>query len=183
MSTRLSPALKTLWAFLVFGIVLSRLALAERTVQARMVGFGIGAVGLAEGISIVLMPALAAVEPALAPLATTEPVPPMPLYMLAGLGMASIVIGVCLRVAPWAAKVGLLGVVTPAGRQTLTLYIAHVLIGMGALDALGMLGGQSLGVSVGASVVFCALATVYAWLWARVFKRGPIEAAMRAIAG
>jgi uncharacterized membrane protein YeiB len=80
-------------------------------------------------------------------------------------------------------RLNLLQMTPPAGRQTLTLYVAHIVLGMGTLEALGMLGGQSLAQSVTASVAFCALATLYAWVWARWFKRGPIEALMRKTAG
>jgi uncharacterized membrane protein YeiB len=78
---------------------------------------------------------------------------------------------------------GVLRVLLPAGRQTLTLYIAHILVGMGTLEALGMLGGQTVTQAVGASLLFCFVATVYALIWARWFKRGPIEAVMRKLAG
>lgn len=54
---------------------------------------------------------------------------------------------------------------------------------MGTLEALGMFGGQTVTQTVGASVLFCIATTVYALIWARWFKRGPIEAAMRKIAG
>ena len=71
----------------------------------------------------------------------------------------------------------------PAGRQTLTLYIAHILIGMGILEAAGLLGGQSPERAVLAAAVFCLAAMVYAYVWSRAFKRGPIEFLMRKLAG
>ena len=94
-----------------------------------------------------------------------------------------MVVGACLIAENAMKKSGVLDVLAPAGRQTLTLYIAHILIGMGTLEAMGMLGDQTLRHSVQASLIFCAGATVYAYLWAKVFKRGPIEAAMRKLAG
>jgi uncharacterized membrane protein YeiB len=54
---------------------------------------------------------------------------------------------------------------------------------MGTLEAFGMLGGQTIGQAVGASALFCLAATVYALIWARWAKRGPIEAVMRKLAG
>lgn len=54
---------------------------------------------------------------------------------------------------------------------------------MGTLEALGMLGGQALAPAVTAAGLFCTVAVIYAWTWSRVFKRGPIEAVMRRIAG
>lgn len=169
--------------FLLFGITLSRISLAERVTQIRLIVGGAVAFGLAEGLSALLMPQIASIDPELASLFTTEPVPPMPLYILAGVGAACVVIGACLLIADRFAAMGVMRIFVPAGRQTLTLYIAHILIGMGTLEALGMLGGQSVAQAVWASLLFCIAATIYALIWARFFKRGPIEALMRKVAG
>lgn len=169
--------------FMLFGLVLSRLDLASVRVQRLLMLGGGVAIAAAAGVSRLLMPWADAIEPELASLFTTAPVPAMPLYTLAGLGTASLVIGACLSLSEFAQRWGVLGIVAPAGRQTLTLYIAHILIGMGTLEAMGRLGGQSVAQAVVASLVFCGLATLYAWFWSRRFKRGPIEAVMRRLAG
>ncbi|WP_323035696.1 DUF418 domain-containing protein [Pararhodobacter sp.] len=169
--------------FMLFGIILSRQALGEGAIQRRLLLGGGLAMAAAWGLSMVLTPIATAIDPELAALVTTSPVPPMPLYTLAGSGAASLTIGACLLLSDAAARWGVLRVITPAGRQTLTLYIAQILLGMGTLEALGRLGGQSVGQAVTAALLFCALATGYAWLWSRRFKRGPIEAVMRALAG
>ncbi|MBO9441425.1 DUF418 domain-containing protein [Phaeobacter italicus] len=169
--------------FLVFGVLLSRQALAERAVQLWLVLGGVLAVALAEAGSRMLAPVLASIDPELAVLAGTDPVPATVFYFVAGCGAAAAVVGACLLLAGPLARVGLVSLLVPAGRQTLTLYIAHIVLGMGALEALGLLGGRSVQEALMAALVFCAVATVYAVLWARLFKRGPIEAAMRRIAG
>ncbi|MFK7888144.1 MAG: DUF418 domain-containing protein [Gammaproteobacteria bacterium] len=132
--------------------------------------------------SVILGQQLHALDPELAILATTSPVPPMPLYMLAGSGAAALVIGLCLRSADWLDRMGVLKVVTPAGRQALSLYVAHILLGMGSLEALGMLGTQSAGGALMAALMFCLLAVVYARLWTKISDRGPLESIMRRIA-
>lgn len=169
--------------FLLFGIVLGRAKLSQTATQHRLILFGVIAVAIAEGLGTYMTGVLFAIDPELGVFATTEPVPPMPLYMLAGVGAGTATIGICLRFSAWFERNGILRVVTPAGRQTLTLYIAHILIGMGTLEAFGLLGGQSLSASVAAALLFCTIAVVYACVWSRFFKRGPIEAAMRKIAG
>ena len=169
--------------FLLFGVIISRLTLSEQRTQHRLIGFGLVAFLLAELIAMLLTPIFSGPYLELASLVTTEPVPPMPLYTVAGLGVASIVIGLCLRFSEVFRKSGLLAVITPAGRQTLTLYIAHILIGMGILEELDMLGNQTVEASLKASLMFCLSATIYALLWARIFKRGPIEVMMRKLAG
>lgn len=169
--------------FLVFGIMLARVTLEGRKTQLRLVLWGAGAFALAEGTSRLLTANLAPIAPELAQLVTTEPVPPMPLYMLAGLGAACVVTGLCLLVSDRFRQWGILRVVVPAGRQTLTLYIAHILVGMGTLEAMGLLGGQSITAAVVAAALFCGGATIYALIWSRWFKRGPVEAMMRRLAG
>ena len=96
-----------------------------------------------------------------------------------GLGCASIAIGACLRLAdrwpagPWR---GLL----PAGRMTLTLYLAHILIGMGLLEALGALdGSRSLREVAVAAALYVIIASLAAWAWSRKAAQGPVEWVMR----
>ncbi len=163
--------------FLVFGIFLSRLELSTRAVQLRLVAGGAAAILCAEALSVMLTPYLGV------DLASTQPIPPMPLYSLAGLGAASLVVGLCLIVSARSGSVPILKLVGPAGRQTLTLYIAHILIGMGTLEAMGLLGGQTVQSAVIAALVFCLASTIYAFLWAKWFTRGPVEALMRKITG
>ncbi len=169
--------------FLLFGIILSRTPLSDRSTQVKLVVGGLAAIAIAELSSFLLVAPLSQIDPELAMLVTTAPVPPMPLYMLAGIGASSIVVGLCLMIEGRLRDMGVLRVLLPAGRQTLTLYIAHIVIGMGTLEALDMLGGQTVSKAIGAALLFCFVATVYAMIWARWFKRGPIEAAMRKLAG
>ena len=103
----------------------------------------------------------------------------MPLYMVAGGSAACMVIGVCLLITPALKSAGILNIFQAAGRQTLTLYIAHIVIGMGALEAFGMIGGQTGRAALTAAMLFCVLATAYATIWSQTFKRGPLEGLMR----
>lgn len=169
--------------FLLFGVVLGRLVLARRATQGMLILGGVVALAMAEFSSVGLTALLVPYDAQLALLVSTKPVPPMALYMLAGMGGASIVVGLCLMLAGPLARIGVLDVLAPAGRQTLTLYLAHILVGMGVLEALGMIGGQSIAQAVVASAIFCGFVTIYAFFWARKFRRGPVEALMRRLAG
>ncbi|MBN7777407.1 DUF418 domain-containing protein [Nitratireductor aquimarinus] len=169
--------------FLLFGVILSRLDLGERRVRNALALGGLAAFLLAEVLAARLQPLLGAIDPELAYLVATGPVPPMPLYTLAGMGVASLVIGLCLSLAERPAMAPVMRAVVPAGRQTLTLYIAHIVVGMGALEALGMLGGQTPGAAVLAALIFCAASAVFAFVWSHAFKRGPVETLMRWVAG
>lgn len=170
-------------AFLLFGMLLARTALAARAVQWWLCLGGAVAITLAELGSALLSPWLAAIDPELLDLATTSPLPPMPLYLLAGMGSASLLIGSCLLLRNRLARSGLLTLFIPAGRQTLTLYIAHILLGMLVLDSLGLTDDQPVWLATLAALLFCSLAVLYAHLWSRYFKRGPLETLMRKLAG
>lgn len=171
-------------SFLLYGIWLGRLPyLSTRQTQYKLLASGTVMVVLAEGTSTFLSPILAGIHPELADLSATSPVPPGPLYILAGCGVASVLISLCLLVEDWLKDRDLLGWFTPAGRQTLTLYIAHILLGMGTMEAMDLLGGQSISSALIASAIFCALSALYAVWWNRTFQRGPLEMLMRKIAG
>ena len=170
-------------AFLLYGVILGRLSLGEKRIHMRMIVGGALIVVVAETTGRVLQPTLASIDPELIYFATTAPIPPMPLYVLSGIGTATAVIGLCMSSAEWLSRKGVLEIANPAGRQTLTLYVAHIIIGMGTLEALGMIGGQSIQAATLAAAVFCLLTIVYAYYWSRSFKRGPIETLMRKIAG
>ena len=170
-------------SFMLFGMVLSRLPLEKHSTQWLLLTGGLAAVATAEFTAGQLRPLLSAIDPQLADLATTAALPPTPLYVVAGMGVASLVISLCLLASPWLARSGMLTVFAPAGRQTLTLYIGHIIVGMGVLEAFNLLGGQSASTALLAALIFCLVSTLYALLWSRHFKRGPIEFLMRKLAG
>lgn len=170
-------------AFLLFGILLAKSDLSKPRTQRLLIAGGLAVWLAAEALSWTLQSRLTGEWFELFDLVGTSPVPPAPLYMLAGGGFASAVIGLCLVLAAPLKAIGVLDAVTPAGRQTLTLYIAHILLGMGTLEALGMLGGQSAEAAFAAAVLFCLGAAMFAWMWSRRWKRGPMEMLMRRLAG
>ncbi|MGH0004242.1 DUF418 domain-containing protein [Pseudovibrio ascidiaceicola] len=169
--------------FLLFGVMLSRSNLSSTKTQDALMFGGLLVFLLVNAVSAYLQPLIAMVEPELVDLVTTNPIPPMPFYLMAGTSVASMVVGICLRAAPLLKDLGVLTVLNPAGRQTLTLYLAHILLGMGVMEELGLLGGQTTQTAFLASGIFCTLCVIYAFIWSRYFKRGPIEALMRKVAG
>ncbi len=174
--------------FLLLGILLARLPLDQppRVQGGAMMVVGLVAIATAEGgLAAGLRAAFGGdLDPDLAEVLTTGAVPATPLYTLAGSGFAACLIGACLWLANRPVMAPVLGVVTPAGRQALTLYLAHILVGgMVTLEALGLLGGQSIGTALSAAGLFCLASLLYAWAWSRKFKRGPVEALMRRLAG
>tara|TARA_B100001778_G_C18518907_1_gene597837 strand:+ start:92 stop:1174 length:1083 start_codon:yes stop_codon:yes gene_type:complete len=165
--------------FFLFGIVLSRIELSKRSVQLFLATGGGVLMLFSEGVSAFLQPVFLAIDPEAVFLISTDPVPPTPFYSLVGMGAASMMIGLCALSSDWLKSVGIMKLIAPAGRQTLTLYIAHILIGMGVLEAFGMLENQTIGAAFISALIFSLLATIYAFVWMRFFKQGPIEILMR----
>lgn len=167
------------FAFVLFGIWLSRQDLRARTTQIQLLTAGWVVFGLVVALASYFTAIVAPIDAEAAILFTTAPVPPMPLYMLAGASFACGIIGLCLLLEDRLRNLGILPILTRPGRQTLTLYIAHILLGMTTLGALGLLGGQSQQITLLAAAIFCVLATLFAVLWAGRFRRGPLEGLMR----
>lgn len=170
-------------AFILFGIWISRLDLHQRAIQSRLFGFGALVFAATTAVSVFLTNAIATGDGEVAVLFATAPIPPMPLFIFAGGSAAATVTGFCLLIEPKLGRMRLLGPLAAPGRQTLSLYIAHIFLGMGTLEALNMLGGESHAQAAYASAIFCGLALVYAAIWHRFFKRGPLETLMRRLAG
>ena len=68
------------------------------------------------------------------------------------------------------------------GQLALTLYIAHLVIGMGLLKALGVLD-KTLPYAIGSALIFCVCAVIFSHFWTKRFSRGPLEWGMRRITG
>jgi uncharacterized membrane protein YeiB len=113
---------------------------------------------------------------------SVEPIPPLPLYLAAGAGTAVLVIIGSIWIGNRVSTL-LTEPLLSTGQLALTIYVAHVLVGMGILEAMGRLEDQTLGWAVWTSVLFSAAAILFSWLWRRRFARGPLEALMRRVAG
>ena len=167
-------------AFVFFGVLIGRIEFTQAHVQKRMVAWGLGVTILAELTRYALVVATAD-TPELQPLFGSEPMPPTPLYMLSGGATATAVIGACLTISARQYTTLWMRALVHTGQLALTLYIAHVFIGLGTLEALGLLGDQSRALAITASGVFCVLACGAATLWRAHYSEGPAEWLMRRI--
>jgi uncharacterized protein len=112
----------------------------------------------------------------------TESMPALPLFLFASGGIAVAVIALSVRLAEtWPSR--LWRPVAATGQMALTWYFAHIVLGLGTVVALGLVASQPLSVAAGCGAAFFALAVLVSWLWKMVFRHGPLEWAMRKIAG
>ncbi|MEX0350398.1 MAG: DUF418 domain-containing protein [Paracoccaceae bacterium] len=163
-------------AFLLIGMAIGHAKLNTVCIQHRLILWGLAA------SLVALIPQYLTQDPELAAYLGTESIPPGPFYILAGTGTACVTIGLTLKLWPVIERARIGRFLTAPGRQALTLYVAHILIGMGVLDELGLLDGSLTAPQITLiALVFCALCSVYAVMWQKIFPRGPLEGLMRRI--
>jgi uncharacterized protein len=169
-------------AFLLVGMWLGRRDVHDLAAWRRLALCGIATAALAETTSWLLVRAASSHldQADAAAVFGTAPMPPMPFYMLAATATAVAVIALSVLAARRHAVACWLKPLVATGQLALTLYVAHVVIGIVPLEALGFLEGRrSVTFSVGWASAFCTGAILFADLWRRRFARGPLEMLMR----
>ena len=166
------------FGFFLLGMTLAQFDLHNPAMHRRLIWMGGGMLALAMVMSSWLSGQLVD-QPDLAILVSTVPIPPTPLYVLAGAGAACLIIGLSLAGQSYGVFRRIEAIVAPAGRQTLTLYMAHILLGMPLLITLQPSGLRPETYAALASLGFILLALLYAHSWKRKFSKGPLEMLMR----
>jgi uncharacterized protein len=121
----------------------------------------------------------------LIPFFGTNPMPPMPLYMINGMATAVLVISGCILIAKKYPENKIIRALNSTGQLALTFYVAHVVIGMGLIEILlpHQLGTYSIEFSLLYALVFSLLCFAFSIVWLRYKKAGPLEWVMRKICG
>ncbi|HHL42090.1 MAG TPA: DUF418 domain-containing protein [Hellea balneolensis] len=171
------------FAFFLWGIVLSRLDWRTRRTQWLLLAIGSVVYICITVYAATMQSVLAGVDEDLFYIFSDEPVPPMPFYMVAGMASSTAVISGCLLIEPTLKRLGVLGFLVAPGRQALTLYVAHIYVGMGVLQSLGYLESGRAEIAFFASLIFCTAAIILTNLWNVKFNRGLLESLMRKITG
>jgi len=113
----------------------------------------------------------------------TSSMPPGPLYALSATGTSLIVVGLSLLLAGAGLVRKVFHPVICAGRMALTLYLAHVVVGMTVIQALGYGNMKDLAAIV-TCIACCQVGSMaFAAWWLSLFRRGPVETCMRWITG
>lgn len=171
-------------AFLFFGMWLGRQDLRDGIVRRRMLIAGAGLALLSEGAAFLLQLWTASLIDLpdyndIQYLIQSGPIPPTLFYMFSAGGTAVLVIVSCVTLSERMPGAKWLSPLMATGRQSLTLYLGHVVVGMGVLESFGRLEHQSLPFALAVALTFCLLSIVFAWRWQRRFPQGPVEWVMR----
>ncbi len=160
--------------FVLLGMWIGRLDLHRNAIQIRLILGGLTAA------LIGALPRYLLQGSELAEVFGTASIPPGPFYMLAASGTAALVIGLMLRIGDQLDQLGIAEWLAAPGRMALSLYVIHILLGMGILEAMGQLDGSLTPQEIfGFSLGFCAFSMMLTWFWNLLAKRGPLEELMR----
>ena len=123
-------------------------------------------------------------DTALATLDTGKAAATWALYSLLGPAVALLWAGAVLRAGEVPALRRALGLLAPAGRMTLTLYLSQSVLASFAFNGYGLDLGDRLGIgaAVAVAVGLWLVQVALAALWFRAFTMGPMEAVTRAVA-
>ena len=113
----------------------------------------------------------------------TAPMPPTPIYMFTGITFATFIISACILVSSRFIQHRWIQALASTGRMALTIYILHVVIGIGIFEEPLMAGEEvmSLSFSLVYALSFSVLCILISTLWLKKFKSGPLEWLMRKV--
>jgi uncharacterized protein len=111
----------------------------------------------------------------------TNPMPPLPFYMFSGISIAFIIISACIIIAKRFENTLIIDALNKTGQLALTFYVAHVIIGMGIIELVNpkKMGNYTVEFSISYALVFSLLCIVFAVIWRKYKKSGPLEWIMR----
>jgi uncharacterized membrane protein YeiB len=111
----------------------------------------------------------------------TNPMPPLPIYMFNGISIAFAIITACIIIAKHFENNIIIDALNKTGQLALTFYVAHVIIGMGIIDAINpsKMGEYSVVFSVIYALGFSLICILFAVVWKKHKESGPLEWIMR----
>ena len=107
----------------------------------------------------------------------------MPLAFFATCGTAAAIIGGSLMLTEKYPEAKWTKPFIATGQLALTLYVAHLIIGMGLSKVLEVLDNKTLSFAMGSAVIFCICAVIFSHFWRKRYDRGPLEWGIRRITG
>lgn len=168
-------------AFMLAGMWLGRQDVGNPLVRQRILRWSVTIAVITELLSIGLISLFANAGEDVITLLETKPLPPTPFYMIASGATAFTIIILSIIVTEHFKNAKWIHPFIASGQMSLTIYVAHVLVGMGFLDMLGRLENHSSLFVFWYAVAFYALALIFAVFWLMKYKRGPLEMLMRSL--
>lgn len=175
-------------AFLIFGMWLGRLDLSQSFMRKKLFAWSLITLLVTE-YSFYLIRAvigdgstLGMTTEEVTFLFSTSIIPPLPQYIISAGSSAVVVLVACLFFSERFSESNINKWLYKTGQLSLTLYVAHVIMGMGLLEAIGRLENQSINFSLLSALIFCVCGIVFSVVWFKYFKSGPLEWIFRKVA-
>ncbi len=112
----------------------------------------------------------------------TSPMPPMPFYFIVGTSFGIIVTILSIYLAEWFAEKTWMIALIKTGRIALSMYFAHVILGMGSIMIFtGEYVTWNILYSLIHALSFCVLTVLFASYWLEKKQHGPLEWIMRKV--
>jgi len=175
-------------AFLFFGMWLGRQDLSQAFMRKRLLiwsvitliitecSFYLIRITVGDGSSVEMTPEEVAL------VFSTSIIPPLPQYIISAGSSAVITLVTCLYFSEKYSESNIVRWLYQTGKVSLTLYVAHVIIGMGLLESIGMLENQTINFSLLSALIFCIFGVFFSVIWLKFFKTGPLEWIFRKVA-
>lgn len=170
-------------AFVLWGMWLGRRLQADSGHVRDLAGKALALAVAIEVLSYVLVRSLGGVEDATAQLFDTAPKPPVPLFVLSAAAWATALIGYSCKVAERRPASLAVRVLVHTGQLALTIYLVHVVVGIGPFDVWYQLGCLTRSQVFAWWAGFSYLCLWGAHRWRRRFSQGPFEVILRKIGG
>ncbi len=166
--------------YLLFGLWLGRQNLSNERTRWRIFWIAVAIGSVIElslfGLRAALPPAtLGLTQEDTSLLLSTSAIPPLPHYLFSATSSATAVLMLCLHVTDRFSKSALVRVLYQTGQLSLTLYVFHVVLGMGAIEVLGYLHKQSIDFAMFCALLFCLFSIAFSLVWKTYFSAGPLE--------
>jgi uncharacterized protein len=163
-------------AFMLLGMWLGRQDLHNANFRTKLLAISFFTAAIAESFSALLTKSF---PEEIGVLFDASPMPPMPIYIVAGAATALVIILLCLEITFRYPDAKWISPLVHTGQLALTLYVAHVVLGMGVLEILGRLENQNLSFAATTGIIFSLLSILFSHLWRKRYQRGPLEWVMR----
>lgn len=176
-------------AFLLIGMWLGKLDLRDRKLLRKVVFLSFSLFMLIQLVSAELISFFSGEasinQEDVRALFGTSPMPPLPFYMISGASFAVFLISLCILISEKFRSAAPIQWLEKTGKMALTLYVLHVVFGMGLIYLVkpGLAGKFTLKFSVSYTLLFSLLSVMFSVLWLKKFRTGPLEWLMRRITG
>jgi uncharacterized membrane protein YeiB len=175
-------------AFVLVGMWLGRLDLASRSKRRDLLRWALVVAVGTEILSLALdhgafTYGLEVLPPWFPHLWATRLSPPGPLYVVSASATSVAAVAACLVLTERFEASRIVRALAAAGQLSLTLYIAHAIVGAGLLWAIGSLEDHSVWFLLAYWSGYTALSVVFASWYRRRFRLGPLEWLMRRFSG